>query len=612
MKHNFIKVAVASPKVAIGHPIANTKEILQIIKSDQKNAIFLFPELAIPGYSLGDWIFNREVIQESYDALALLLENNDNHLVIVGTLLEYNSALYNVSVVIEGSKILGIIPKVYLPRNNEFYDSRFFVSGESFFENPTQIEVLGQKVNFGSTIFTSSNDEITFGVEICADAWSPASPNNTLYLQGAEVVFNCSASTFYVGKSSVRVDLCRSASLKGCGAYIYTSSGASETSSDVLYTGHQIVSVNGDIILNNEQLTFESCISYVDIDMEAIKYARLTKGWFNTKREKNIIPKIGFTTPKYENYCFDTLPSAHPFVTSVDESNQIIDVVTCALYKRMCYAKADGMVLGISGGLDSTLALLMCVEMAKRYQFDLKKIHACTLPALATTSTSKNIAKKLMAKLNVDDIEIPIGAAVEEHLEMIGHDQNLKDVTYENAQARYRTLVLMNYANKSKSLVVGTGDMSEIALGWCTFNGDHMSMYNINSGLPKTAVKNLVNHFISKYPEIKDELLHVVNALITPELTSGSQSTEAIIGKYEVNDFIMYQILARGSSKDRLVVLLNAIFNLSNDEASTYYDNFMKRFKSQQYKRLSGPEGIKVFEVSLSPRSDFRMPGDMK
>lgn len=607
-KHNFVKVGMVVPKIKLGDAYSNALEIVKIIEKDEQNAILVFPELTITGYSLGDWIFNRQIIEEANSALQYILDNNNQHLVILGSILELNGALYNVAYVIQGNKILGIVPKTNLVRTKEFNDPRYFTSGEEFIENMRIITVLGQDVPFGSMIFTSNDKNVSFGVEVCADAWGVSPLNSLLYKNGAEIVFNCSASTYNVGKDLQREILCSSASLRGKGAYIYTSTGVTETSSDVMYSGHRIASVLGKDIYNSESLdTYYSSVKYCDIDLEKIKYNRLTSGWM----VDNNLFEVDFSLPISDDYKLVSYIDKEPFITSDDESEKILKIVSNALYNRLSYSKAKGLVIGISGGLDSTLALLMSVYMCDRFNLDRKIVHAITMPALATSEESKIRALNLMKKLNVDCHTIDVNEEVVHHLGLIGHDGVTKDIAYENTQARYRTLVLMNFANANSSLVVGTGDMSEIALGFATFNGDHMSMYNINAGIPKTAIRHLTKYFINHYPEITEELMNVVNAMISPELVSSSQSTEDYLGKYEINDFILHELLANGSSKERLVFLLKELFELEEVDAEMYYDRFLRRFKSQQYKRLASPEGIKIFDVALSPRGEFKMPGDL-
>ncbi len=607
-KNSFIKVGLVVPKTKLGDTFSNAMEIVKIIGKDKKNAILVFPELAITGTNLGDWFTNRQTIEDANLALKYILEHNDEHLIIVGSILEYNSCLYNVAYVIQGNRILGIVPKFNLNNTKEACEAKYFTDGSDFFNEIGEIKIFEQTVPIGTMLFSTPNRSFTFGVEIGEDYLHLPSVNGLLYYNGAEAVFNLGNSSYSINKNAEHLSLCKSASLIGNAAYIYTSTGVTETSSDILFPGEQIVCCNGNLLLNQNSLNdYNSKISYVDIDLETIKFHRL----ISKNKVGNNIGVVTINDIKYDNYCLDTKYNNTPFITTIEQSDEILKVISNALYNRLNYSRAKGVVIGISGGLDSTLALLMAVYMCDRFNLSRKIIHGITMPAMGTSDVSKERSINLMKKLEIDYHLIDVNEEVRHHLNLIGHDGETKNISYENSQARYRTLVLMDFANANNSLVVGTGDMSEIALGFSTFNGDHMAMYNVNSGLPKTAIRHLTKHFIKYYPEVADELEEVCQAMISPELISSSQSTEEFLGKYEINDFILYELLANGSSKERLVFLMCELFCLNENEAETYYDRFLRRFKAQQYKRLTGPEGIKVFDISLSPRGELKMPGDL-
>ena len=442
--------------------------------------------------------------------------------------------------------------------------------------------------------------------------WGQINPHQVLFQRGADIIFNISASTYNFEKKDVKKALIKNASSKFEGAYLYVSNGPSDSSSDVTYAGDQIVAICGDFVLEKRTLSLDTVVNLVDIDMEKIRFMRYSDGYCrdSLEVENNF---ICFTLNQTKNYTLETLPNLLPFVpNSADEMNEIIDVTATSLMHRLDYIHTSKVIIGISGGLDSTLALLFAYYTYLKYGLNIKNIIAVTMPGLGTGSKSKNIAIHLMQKLDVTMMEVSIKKAAQNHLKMLEHDLQNKDVTYENVQARIRTMYLMNLANKEKGIVLGTGDMSEIALGWSTFNGDHMSMYSLNSGLPKTTIKALVKHFATLYPQIKNELNKVYNAIISPELTGFDQATEEKIGKYQINDFILYHLFINGASKDRLIFLLNVCFNLNLEECQKYYDNFLSRFNHNQYKRLTGAEGIKIFKLTLSPRGDFRYPGDME
>lgn len=610
-KYNYLKIATISPKVIIGHPLENAKEILESAKNVPDAEILLYPELSITGYSIGDWFFQNSLYDEFEKALEYLVNESSNQVMVVGGILRLNSALLNVAYVIQNKKILGVVPKQFLPKSHEFNEPRFFMSGTNFIKTTKKCNVLNMEVPFGKLVFKADKFNVTFGIEICGDLWNNYSPHIDLYYQGVDIVLNLSASPFYVSKSETREIICRSASIKGQGAYVYSSSGTNETSSDIIFASHQIAYTCGEKVLSELSFEFSSTANYVDIDLEKIRYERISNDWLetNSSLDYQVIP---FELNESDTYQMTRWPSSFPFKLNDVKAKQIINATTAALYKRLTHIGCQKSIIGISGGLDSTLALLFAVETYKRYDLNLKNILAVTMPGLATGIKTKSIAKKIMEKLNVTSMEISIKEEVENHLKLIGHNAKTKDVTYENAQARYRTYVLMDLANKHSGIVIGTSDMSEIALGWSTFNGDQMAMYGLNAGLPKTAVRELVNYFKRIYPEIESELNEVVSMPISPELTSSTQTTESIIGYYEVNDFIMNAIFGNGYSKERIIFYLTNIFHLNLEESNRYYENFMRRFKYNQFKRLASPEGIKIFDFSLSPRGDYRFPGDMK
>lgn len=609
--NNYLKVALATPKVSLGNPMENANEILNIASNYEKASIIVFPELSITGYSIGDWIFNQELLSAAKDALNYLREKSGQQILIVGLPLEYAGSIYNVAAVIQNKHILGIIPKVNLPYSREFYEMRFFTSGEKIINQNIKINLFGEEVLFGSLLFKNQAFNVCFGIEICGDLWANVNPHTKLYQNGADIVFNISASTFYLNKKRERRMLVEAASNRFEGAYLYVSCGPSDTTSDVTFTGHQIASICGDTIIDDETLNLESVVNCLDIDLEYIRFSRYTNSYCH-KSASDVIC-ANFDLALTENYILEKKPNLEPFVPkNNDEFNDIINIVTTSLKHRLDYIGIDKVVIGISGGLDSTLALLFAYDTYKKYGMNTKNIHAITMPGLGTGSKSKNLALNLMSKLNVTSNEVSIKKEALIQLKLLQHDPAIHDITYENVQARARTNYLMNYANLIGGMVIGTGDMSEIALGWSTFNGDHMAMYNLNAGLPKTAVKALVKYHIDIYPEIKVELKKVYNAIISPELTGSDQATEDKIGKYQINDFVMYHLFTKGASKERIIYLLEICFGLKKNQALKYYTNFLKRFNSNQYKRLTGPEGVKIFELSFSPRGDFRYPGDMK
>lgn len=606
-KYDYLKIGVATPKIKLGNCIENAKEVIRLASEMKDANIIVFPELTVSGCTLGDWHNNIEKLNEEKEALSYIVENSNEQLLIVGSALEYRDNLYNCAFVIQNKKILSIVPKFILSKSSELNDSRIFSSGKKYIGGNQKINFLGHKVNFGKNVFKNSKFNIVFGVELSNDLLI----NNDLYQKGAQIIFNLSASSYYLGRSEHRQIMAKANSINSSCAYVYASSGASETASDVIFTGHRLVAELGDLLLDKEDLKFDSSYDLIDIDLQKIKHLRLVKGHKNIQLDEE--EYIEFDLSESDEFYLSTKIETEPFVIkSEDVASEVVDVISTALYHRLSHIGSYKVVIGVSGGLDSTLALLVASECFKKYNIPLTNIIAYSMPGLATGSKSQQIALNLMNGLGVKGSVLSIENEVKAHFALIDHDETNKNTTYENVQARYRTLVLMNVANSQGGIVLGTGDMSEIALGWSTFNGDQMSMYNINSGLPKTAIRSLVAYFARKNPDLAFTLTDVINATISPELTSSSQSTEDIIGKYEINDFIMLHILSYGANVHRISFLLQHLFGLTEEAAHSYYKNFMQRFKQNQFKRLAAPEGVKIFNLSLSPHGDFKFPGDMK
>ena len=618
---NFIKIAGISSKVSLGKPLENVKEIISCLDKTSDTSIALLPEMAITGYTIGDLIFQDYMYRDNLNALKYLLANNKYQgVVLLGTYIKENDILYNVCLVIQGNKIIGAVPKKYIPKTNEFYEERYFASGDQ--ANFKEIKIFDQNVPFGKIIF--QNDlGVKFGIEICEDFWSPVSPNEELYANGAQIVFNLSASPEYASKNNARKLVAQAASYKGNGAYVYVSNNASESSSDVVYSSVILVYENGELIKEDSNLDINFKIVKADIDLGKINHIRLNKGW---KRYMNDFSKgyqyVSFNLKESNDFKFEDKINTSPFLPregsleSLDsyDYQRIIDLQAVSLINRLNYIGIKKCVIGVSGGLDSTLALLSMVYCYDKYGLKRSDIIALTLPSSNTSSTTYTNALKLMNSLGVTMREINIQEDVKRQEKLIGHDLNKKDTTYENIQARFRTYTLMNTANLEGAIVVGTSDMSEVALGWSTFNGDHMAMYGLNAGVPKTVVKALVRYYVNIYPDLKECLESVIGTPISPELagSSNTQLTEEIIGKYEVNDFILYHFLVNGDNDDRISFLIQKAFGLNEEEATKYVTNFNRRFFSQQYKRLTMPEGVKLLQISLSQRGELRICGDIK
>lgn len=613
--NGFLKVCAITPTLEVGNPKYNVREMIRILR-DVKASIALFPELSITGYTCGDLFYTNVLLNDSMEALDYFLKNNPyKGLVVLGMPLINGGSLFNCAVVCKDSEILGVVPKRSLPNSKEFYEKRWFKSWAN--ESKESIVLFGKTYPFGNLIFHDNAHCIHIGVEICEDMWSTVAPGNILALNGCNIILNISASNETLGKSDIRRCSVLENSRRNCGAYVYASAGVNESSSDTVFSGHNIIACCGEIIKETENFSMDSEVIYGDIDISMINFKRRA----NTNFHDNIhidfkYKDIFFNLDESNEFIFEDTINKLPFVPQTDEVlkfNKIASLQEYALFKRLKHTNAKSLVIGVSGGLDSTLALLVAYQAFKKLNYDMKNIIAVTMPGFGTSSRTKSNAMMLMEKLGLTVLVKPINEACLEHFKIIEHDPSIKDITYENTQARMRTMILMDLANKYNGLVLGTGDLSELALGWCTYNGDQMSMYGINAGIPKTLVQFMIKYYaIVKFEDIKDILLDIVDTPISPELTDESQKTEDNVGKYEINDYILYRYLSCGDSEERIVYLVNKTFNLSYIDSRSYVNNFFRRFFTQQFKRQALPDGPKILDVSLNPRSDYRMPSDIK
>ncbi|MFA7076196.1 MAG: NAD(+) synthase [Candidatus Izemoplasmatales bacterium] len=616
MENGFLKVALISPKIEVANPKFNVMEMVKAIENCNCH-IAVFPELSISSYSAGDLFFHKNLLEDCYKGLDYFLKNSKfKGISVIGMPVVLEQIVLNCAIVVKESKILGVVPKFYLPNTKEYYEKRWFNSGFDCIDNYQEIKVLNQVVPFGNIIF--ADEEVSFGIEICEDMWATISPGNLLSVNGANIIINLSASNEVLGKEHIRRNAVLEHSRKNSGVYIYVSSGASESTSETVFSGHNIVANNARLIKETKIFSLETEIFETDIDIERLKYERRINSSYRDSVLKYRLKyqTIKIELPKIENFKFSKEWDKTPFVpkeNQKDAYNRISSIQEFGLAKRLKHTNVKHLVLGISGGLDSSLALLVAVGAFEYLGIDKTNIHAYTLPGLHTTSRTNKNAKRLMKLLGVSSEEIDLSSHIRDHLDLIEHDQNIQDTTYENTQARARTMILMNLANKLNALVLGTGDLSEIALGWSTFNGDQMSMYNVNGGIPKTVIKFMIKAYADyKYSdELREVLYDILDTPITPELTS-SQETENIIGKYEINDFILYRYMMAGDTAERIKYLLEVVFGLNKEEVNQYTDNFFNRFFSQQFKRSASPDSPKVFDFSLSPRSDFKIPSDVK
>ena len=626
---DFIKVAAACPVTKVGDTDFNKKEILSCIKKANmvNTKVIVFPELSISSYTCGDLFLHNTLLTNSINAIEYILNETKNidMLIAVGAPLLYHNALYNCGYVLYKGKILGIVPKSYIPNYSEFYEKRWFTEGLNITSKTVDFS-FQKNVPFGTNLLFSC-DDFTFGVEICEDLWVTIPPSSYLTLMGANIIGNLSASNELVSKADYRRALVQNQSARSMCGYIYSSSGVHESSTDLLFSGHLLITENGTTLCENERFQRESEIIYSIIDLFKLKAERLKNLSFRDSS------KILYTEPQIINFSYDNTEilnfdryiDKHPFVPSNEalrneRCKEIFNIQSSALAKRFEHTKSQKAVVGISGGLDSTLALLVIVKTFKLLNFPMKNIVTITMPGFGTTDRTYNNAVTLCKELGCDFREINIVKAALQHFEDIGHDAKIHDVTYENVQARERTQILMDIANKEGGLLIGTGDLSELALGWCTYNGDHMSMYSVNPSIPKTLVRYLVKYVAENEstPIASKTLLDILDTPVSPELLPKdakgniAQKTEDIVGPYELHDFFLYHFIKHGSSKERIFFLAKQAFkdDYSEEEIKKWLDKFMWRFFTQQFKRSALPDGPKVGSISLSPRGDWRMPSD--
>lgn len=613
----FVKIASVTPKLKVGNPTYNVNEMLKILDEVQAS-ITVFPELGVSAYTCNDLFFKESLLGETTKAIKYLLKNNKyKGIVVIGAPLEVDGVLYNSAFVIKENKILGIIPKFYLPNTCEFYEKRWFQSGFEIVKQKSSVNYLGNTIPFGNLIFKSIDGQISFGIEICEDMWAPISPGNILAINGAKIIINLSASNEVLGKREIRKRTILEHSRRNEGAYIYSSAGVNESTSETVFSGHNIIAQNGLLIVETENFNQESEILYGDIDLQQIDFKRRNNSSYRDtlNRFEHNYQEVIFEIKETQEYSFSKKFDSTPFVPKKNvlaDFEKIAALQENALIKRIKHVRADSLVIGVSGGLDSTLALLIAIRSFDNLKIDRKKIIAVTMPGLHTSEITKKNALDLMNNLGVAVLEIDINSHVKAHFDLIGHDGVTEDITYENTQARIRTAILMNLANKYKGIVLGTGDLSELVLGWCTYSGDQMSMYGINAGIPKTLVKFMIyNYAINRFKkDVRETLLSILDTPITPELTS-NQKTEDAIGKYLVNDYIIHRVFRHGDSEQRIMWLLEIVFKLNKTESEKYTRNFFKRFYSQQFKRQALPDSPKIIDISISPRGDLRLPSDI-
>ena len=620
--YGFYRVAAAVNKTVVGNPAKNAEEVLTLIKEahSKEVSVVVFPELTLTGYTASDLLLNQTLIASQNESLEHILKNIENidTVAIIGIAVLEADRLYNCAVVVQNGKILGAVPKSYLPNKKEFYEKRQFVSGRDIVRTTT--ELLGEEVPFGVDLLFTDKADMTFGIEICEDLWAVTPPSNHMANNGANLLFNMSASNELIGKHEYREELVRTQSARCMAAYVYSSAGVGESTTDTVFGGHAIISEYGATLVQNERFSLENSLITADVDLERLRWLRLNESSYSDgRRKKTRTIKVG-TLPSISTLDREITPD--PFVPSryADKKNrcdEIVHIQAHGLIKRMNHAHIKKAVIGISGGLDSTLALLSTHRAFEIMGRESKDIIAVTMPGFGTTSRTRSNAVKLCEALGVTLKEVNITDISLKEFEAIEHDKDEHNVTYENVQARARTSILMNMANKEGGLVIGTGDLSEIALGWSTYNGDHMSMYALNSGIPKTLIKYVIEYYKSN-ESVADIIDDILDTPISPELLPHKedeivQETEAIVGPYELHDFFLYHFIKYGAKPGKIRFLATIAFDTKYDEETItkWLKLFLRRFFTQQFKRSCMPDGPKVGTISLSPRADWKMASDV-
>ena len=653
--YGFFRVAAAVPVVKVADTDVNAERICTMISeaSSREVSLVVFPELCVTGYTCGDLFGQQLLLENAEKAVRRIMEHTRGKAItaVIGAPVRFSGRLYNCAVVLRNGNIKGIVPKIYLPTYNEYYESRWFSSGKDFLDGPSsvagrflvngkdsvregfhaEIQYAGFRCNISpDMLFTIGN--ATFAVELCEDLWTPVPPSSYHALAGAQVIVNLSASNDIFMKHAYRRDLVCQQSARTLSAYVYCSAGFGESTQDVVYSGAALICENGTVLSENERFSTAASMTVSDVDIEKLSVLRQKTSTFGSiapdgtpsSAYYGLYSRVVLGAPAATDFEkeLDRHVEPHPFVPKDDENGErcreIFSIQVTGLASRLMHIGCRHAVVGISGGLDSTLALLVTVQAFDRAGLDRKGIIGVTMPGYGTTDRTLRNAVDLMRVLGVTVRQIPIVAACDLHFKDIGHDKNIHDVTYENTQARERTQILMDIANQSGGIVVGTGDLSELALGWATYNGDHMSMYGVNAGIPKTLVRHLVRWVAGSMPEAMDILQDIIDTPVSPELLPAgkdgniSQKTEDLVGPYELHDFFLYNFFRFGYSPEKLLFLARKAFGGTYDVETLrkWLKTFIRRFFSQQFKRSCLPDCPKVGSVSLSPRGDWRMPTD--
>lgn len=629
MNYGFIKVASAVPSVKVADCKYNVEQIEQqiILAEGQGVEIIVFPELSLTGYTCQDLFRQNLLLETTESAMLMLLDftRQLNIISIVGLPIAVGDLLLNCAAIIQKGQILGIVAKEYLPNYNEFYEKRWFASVQDL--RTTELRFAGNQINLSFTpqIFVTC-DGVRFGVEICEDVWAPTPPSNHLALAGADIIFNLSASDELIGKHDYLCKLLAQQSARTITGYVYSSAGFGESTQDVVYGGNALIFENGHLLQSGPRFAMTPQMQVAQIDVERLRTERRGNTTYVNAQRRMIGEDVIFKNahsilPK--DFVLERPVDAHPFIPSPDmmekSCEEILSIQVMGLAKRLVHTSCQKVVIGISGGLDSTLALLVCAMTFDKLGLDRSGIIGVTMPGFGTTDRTYTNAIKLMQSLRITIREISIAKSVTQHFEDIGHDISVHDTTYENSQARERTQILMDVSNQEGGLVIGTGDLSELALGWCTYNGDHMSMYAVNASIPKTLIACLVKFVAGTMDADTSATLHdVVDTPISPELVPADedgniqQKTEDLVGPYELHDFFLYYFMRHGFRPMKIFLLAQKAFEgqYEDDVIKHWLKTFFRRFFSQQFKRSCLPDGPKVGSISLSPRGDWRMPSD--
>lgn len=625
LEYGFVRVGAIVNKLVLASPMDNAKEIVKMIRKADKESVSIVttPELALTGYTCGDLFLQDELLDEVEKALSIILDKTKDLdiISIIGMPLRCNNQLLNTAIVIEKGNIIGIVPKTYIPNYSEFYEKRWFTS--SFDLRVSEVKLLDQVVPISTKLLFKDNKyrEVTFAIEICEDLWVVNPPSNNHTLNGASIIFNLSSSNEIVGKDSYRRNLVSMQSAKTISGYVYASSGIMESTSDLVFGGASLIYENGKLLKSNKRFEIESNLIYADIDVKRLINERCRNSSFTSSVyngdykviEVNVCDKIKSLDRTYKMY---------PFIPVNDKEKrfeEILEIQSSALARRILHLNNTKCVIGMSGGLDSTLAFLVIVRAFRKLGRDNKDIIGVTMPGFGTTDRTYLNAINLVKEYGATLREVSIKEASILHMRDIGLDESDRSVTYENIQARERTQILMDIANMVGGIVIGTGDLSELALGWCTYNGDHMSMYSVNSSIPKTLVRYLVEYVKDNSTDKRKKILtDILDTPISPELLppdeAGNilQKTESSIGPYVLHDFFLYHLLRYGASFKKIYLLAKLTFkdSFDDDEIKKWLKVFVRRFYTQQFKRNAIPDGVKVGTISLSPRGDLRMPSE--